>query len=171
MAQAAATFLDVGWREWLALDELGLPAIKAKVDTGARTSALHAWRIEPFQDGGAPWVRFFMHPLQRDDSLSRICLAAVHDQRNVRDSGGHREYRYVIETPIQLGGEQRRIEITLTARDTMLFRMLLGRTALHGVRVLPDRSFLTSAALSAADAAALYRDSGDPDRASTTATR
>lgn len=168
MAQAAATFLDVGWREWLALDELGLPAIKAKVDTGARTSALHAWRVEPYTEGGAPWVRFFMHPLQRDDSLSSVCQAPVHDRRHVRDSGGHREYRHVIETPIQLGGDQRRIEITLTARDTMLFRMLLGRTALHGVRVFPDRSFLTSSPLSAAEASALYRESGDRGRTDTT---
>lgn len=149
--------IDLGWREWLALPDLGLPAIKAKVDTGARTSALHAWRVEPFQAGGAPWVRFHMHPLQRDDSLSRACMAAVHDRRHVRDSGGHREFRYVIVTTIRLGPHERRVEMTLTARDTMLFRMLLGRTALSGARIIPDQSFLASPSLSAAAAEALYR--------------
>lgn len=157
MAQDNDGYTDIGWREWLALPALGLPAIKAKVDTGARTSALHAWRVEPFREGGAPWVRFDMHPLQRDTDLSTSCLAPVHDHRTVSDSGGHREARYVIRTPMRLGGHECPIEITLTDRDTMLFRMLLGRTAMQGLRVIPTRSFLVSAPLAAADAAALYR--------------
>lgn len=149
-------FTDIGWREWIALPELGLPAIKAKIDTGARTSALHAWWVEPFDDGGAPWLRFAMHPLQRNTDLSTTCVAPIADRRAVSDSGGHREARYVIETPMRLGDHERRIEITLTDRDTMLFRMLLGRTAMRSLRVIPNRSFLTSAPLSPADALACY---------------
>ena len=157
MTSAPQRRIDVGWREWLALPQLGLPAIKAKIDTGARTSALHAWRVEPFNEGGAPWVRFHMHPLQRDTALSTVCMAPVHDRRSVSDSGGHRETRYVIETAIRLAAHEWSIEITLTDRDTMLFRMLLGRTAMRGLRVIPDRSFVTSASLSAAEAGAYYR--------------
>ena len=149
--------LDVGWREWVALPELDLPAIKAKVDTGARTSALHAWRVQPYEHGGAPWITFDLHPLQRNVSLSRQCHAPVHDRRMVSDSGGHREKRFVIETPVLLGDERWPIEITLTDRDTMLFRMLLGRQAMPGLRDLPDASFLTARALTPKQAAARYR--------------
>ena len=157
MARASsAPRAEVGWREWLALPELGVPAIKAKIDTGARTSALHAWKLEPFTDGGAPWVRFWLHPLQRNTELSLTCAAPVHDRRVVSDSGGHRERRYVIESRITMGSTSRRVEMTLTDRDTMLFRMLLGRQAMHGLCVLPDASFLTAPALSPAQAAAFY---------------
>lgn len=149
--------MDVGWREWLSLPELGIPAIKAKIDTGARTSALHAWKVEPFTRAGAPWVRFSLHPLQRDTELSIVCTAPVHDRRVVSDSGGHRERRYVIESAVAIGDHHRRIEMTLTDRDTMLFRMLLGRQAMRGLRVLPDASFLATPALSRAQAAEHYR--------------
>lgn len=154
--------MDVGWREWVELPALGLPAIKAKVDTGARTSALHAWRVEPYTEGGSPWVRFHMHPLQRDTELSVVCDAPVHDRRLVSDSGGHREMRYVIETPIRMAERDWKIEVTLTDRDTMLFRMLLGRQAMRGLRVLPDASFLTQPSLSRADAGELYNESAPP---------
>lgn len=147
---------DIGWREWLALPGLGLPAIKAKVDTGARTSALHAWRVEPHERDGSPWVRFHMHPLQRDTELSIVCEAPIHDRRQVSDSGGHRELRYVIRAEIELGDGRRTIEVTLTDRDTMLFRMLLGRQAMRGLRVVPDASFLTRSPLSPTEAAGLY---------------
>lgn len=149
--------IDVGWREWVALPELDLPAIKAKVDTGARTSALHAWQVMPYEHGGAPWIAFDLHPLQRNESLSRRCHAPVHDRRTVSDSGGHREKRFVIETVVMLGEDRWPIEITLTDRDTMLFRMLLGRQAMRGLRVLPDASFLTARALTPKQAAARYR--------------
>lgn len=148
--------IDVGWREWVALPELDLPAIKAKVDTGARTSALHAWHVEFYNCGGAPCVAFRLHPLQRNTSLSRLCHAPVHDRRMVSDSGGHRERRYVIETTMKLGDRASPIEITLTDRDTMLFRMLLGRQAMHGLRVLPDASFLAAPSLTPKQAAARY---------------
>lgn len=147
---------DIGWREWIALPALDVPAIKVKVDTGARTSALHAWRIEAFTHGGAPWIQFDLHPLQRNTRLSIRRSAPVHDRRLVTDSGGHRERRYVIESTAVIGGEARVIEMTLTDRDTMLFRMLLGRQGMRGLRVLPDRSFLTAAALTPRQAAARY---------------
>ena len=133
----------LGWREWLALPELNIPAIKAKVDTGARTSALHAFFVEPFEKDGLQMVRFGVHPLQKRLDLEIICETSVKDFRSVSDSGGHREMRYVIETEVQLGALSRKIEMTLTNRDNMKFRMLLGRTAMSGLQVVPDKSYLT----------------------------
>ncbi len=135
--------IAVGWREWVGLPELGLMAIKAKVDTGAKTSALHTFRIEPFRQRGHLQVRFDIHPLQRRRDISISCTAKVIDRRVVRDSGGHQEPRYVILTPVRIADEQWPIEITLTNREDMLFRMLLGRTAIMGRLVVdPKRSYL-----------------------------
>lgn len=134
--------ITLGWREWLALPGLQIPAIKAKIDTGARTSALHAFFVEPFEKDNVPMVRFGVHPLQKRADLEIICEAPIKDYRHVSDSGGHREMRYVIETEFVLGALSRRIEITLTNRDNMKFRMLLGRTALKGITISPDKSYL-----------------------------
>jgi len=135
--------VTLGWREWVALPELGLDRIKAKVDTGARTSALHAFELRTFDQQGVKRVEFKMHPNQRDTVTVVTCVADVVDQRMVRDSGGHSELRFVINTPVKIGAEEWPIELTLTARDDMLFRMLLGRTAMRGhVVVDPSRSYL-----------------------------
>lgn len=136
----------LGWREWVALPKLGIPAIKAKIDTGARTSALHTFWLETFHENSQHKVRFSIHPVQKRADIEIICTAEIIDERIIADSGGHREKRYVILTPIQIGDQHWPIEITLTNRDTMQFRMLLGRTALvaGGVKVAPDASYLAS---------------------------
>jgi hypothetical protein len=127
----------LGWREWVAIPALGLPAIKAKVDTGARTSALHAFYLEPHTVKGIDRVRFGVHPIQRRKDIVVHCDADILDQRAVTDSGGHREMRFTVTVEITLDGESWPIEMTLTDRDMMQFRMLLGRTALRG-RALVD---------------------------------
>ncbi|MBL6987158.1 MAG: ATP-dependent zinc protease [Methylobacter sp.] len=120
----------LGWREWVALPELKLTKIKAKIDTGARSSALHAFAIEPYRKGGQRWLMFAIHPLQNRCDVMIECHAPVKDRRFVTDSGGHKQRRYVIETQLVLGLSLIRAEMTLTNRDSMRFRMLLGRTAM-----------------------------------------
>ena len=135
--------LTVGWREWVALPELGLPAIKAKVDTGARTSAVHAFDVERFQhEDGSDWVAFSVLPLQRERNIERRCQAPLVDVRTVTDSGGHSEERFFITTQVVIGNISRSVEITLAQRNDMLFRMLLGRTTLKpDVVVNPNLSY------------------------------
>ena len=112
-----------GWREWASLPTLGIAAIKAKLDTGAKTSALHAWNINTYEVDGCPWVSFCVHPLQRDDVSVVLCNARLRDRRWVTNSGGTRERRYVISTSLLLGADSWLIELTLTNRDEMGFRI------------------------------------------------
>jgi hypothetical protein len=143
MQDANNNLLTLGWREWVQLPELGLRNVKAKVDTGARTSALHAFEVMPFDKNGVSSVQFKIHPNQRDNDTVVVCTAALIDERIVRDSGGHREKRWVIETPVHIGKHVWLVECTLTSRDDMIFRMLLGRTAINNRAVVdPSRSYL-----------------------------
>jgi hypothetical protein len=133
----------IGWREWVALPDLAIPHIKAKVDTGAKTSALHAFYVKPFERDGISWVKFGVHPLQASAGQVIDCEARVKDVRRVTDSGGHAEMRPVIETRLLVLGEMRVIELTLTDRENMMFRMLLGRSALKRRFVVDSgKSFL-----------------------------
>ena len=127
----------VGWQGWVALPALGVGQIKAKIDTGAKTSALHAYETEEFERDGESWVRFDVHPVQRKKRPSIRCEAKIHDRREVRSSNGSVEERIVIRTLISLSGLTFPAELTLTNRDEMGFRMLVGREALKG-RFLVD---------------------------------
>ncbi|MDQ3033930.1 MAG: RimK/LysX family protein [Myxococcota bacterium] len=138
--------LVIGWREWIALPELGIAAIKVKTDTGARTSAMHADEIERFTARGKSMLTFVVHPLQRDRGLEVRCEAEMIDERLVRSSHGDQQLRPVISTPIEILGVRWNIEVTLTRRDVMGFRMLLGREAMRGhILVDPGRSYLGNA--------------------------
>lgn len=135
--------LTLGWREWVALPDLGLPAIKVKVDSGARTSALHAFYTEKYQLDSVDMVKFLIHPIQKNYDFHVECHAPIIDFREVSDSGGHKEMRYVIETSIVIGTVSWPIELNLTNRDTMRFRMLLGRRAIEARAVIdPVASYL-----------------------------
>ncbi|MFT5830934.1 MAG: hypothetical protein ACI9D0_001523 [Bacteroidia bacterium] len=135
--------LVIGWREWVALPDLGIRTVKAKVDTGARTSSLHAFDLEEFREGRQDMVRFKIHPEQRSSKREKSVEARVHEWRSVRSSSGETELRPVILTTIEIFGESWEVELTLTRRDAMGFRMLLGRQAVRGhIVVDPGRSFL-----------------------------
>lgn len=129
--------LFIGWQEWCALPGLKLPAIKAKIDTGAKTSAIHAVNIQLYKDKKKEWVSFDVYPIQGDSHTYRSCQAELLDMRYVMSSNGIKEKRYVIKTDLQLGDHTWPIEVTLSNRDPLKFRMLLGREAL-GTHVLID---------------------------------
>ena len=122
----------LGSEEWCSLPELGIPAIKARVDSGAKTSALHAVNIAPFIKDGENWVRFDINPIQKNEKTIIHCEAKLIDKRIVKSSSGYREQRFVIQTQLEIGNEIWAIEMTLTNRDSMGFRMLLGREAMSG---------------------------------------
>ncbi len=130
----------IGWKEWFELPCLALPAIKGKIDTGAKTSSLHAFNIESFYLEDVEYVRFDVHPLQKNKRLTRSCVARVVDHRMVSDSGGKKEKRFVIKSDLKIGEHKIRIELTLANRDSMAFRMLLGREAVKQARMIVDVS-------------------------------
>ena len=142
-SQAEPAAERIGWREWVGLPDLGIRQIKAKVDTGARTSAIHAFELITEERKDGLWVKFGVHPDQRSEASVIWCEAPVKEARVVRDSGGHEEERLVIETTVRLGEHIWPMEATLTSRDNMGFRMLLGRTAIRDrFAVDPSRSYL-----------------------------
>ena len=133
--------IEVGWREWVGLPGLGLPRVRAKLDTGARTSALHVDRQWRFTEAGAPWVGFALVPGRRSGMVE--AFAPILDERMVTDSGGHRTLRVFLRTRLALAGASREIDINLADRCGMRFPMLLGRTALAGMFVVnPLASFI-----------------------------
>lgn len=132
----------LGWREWLALPELGVARVRAKIDTGARSSALHVDEQWRFHEAGVPWIGFRLTPGKAGTRVIESS-APILDEREVADSGGHRCRRVFLRTQLRLAGHERSIEINLTDRRGMLFPMLLGRTAMAGVFMVdPARSFL-----------------------------
>jgi len=132
-----------GWREWVSLPDVGVPWIKAKLDTGARTSSIHAYDVERFERDGVPWARFEIHPWQRSQQGSIAAALPVVDERMIKSSTGHEEHRLVVVTTIVVCGREIASELTLTNRDEMGFRMLVGREALRGVALVdPERSYL-----------------------------
>lgn len=135
--------LILGSEEWCGFPSLGLPSIKARVDSGAKTSALHALNITPFQKEGETWVKFDINPIQRNQKTIIHCEAKLVDKRIVKSSSGYREQRYVIQTELKIGDETWSAEVTLTNRDSMGFRMLLGREAMSGrILVDPEQKYL-----------------------------
>lgn len=132
------TKVKIGWQEWCAFPELNLPAVKAKIDTGAKTSSLHADHLQVFQKDGEDYIRFTVHPVQKDRKIIRICEAKIKDYRNVTSSNGEREKRYVIETQFNVGDISFKSDITLTTRYGMAYRMLFGKEALKTGKFVVD---------------------------------
>lgn len=122
----------IGWREWVGLPDFGIEAIKVKVDTGARSSSLHASNLREFDRNGEKWVRFKVHPIQRKRDATVEIEARVIEYRSVRSSSGKATVRPVIITRLTLLGITWPVELTLASRDKMGFRMLLGREAFRG---------------------------------------
>ncbi|MEW5815549.1 MAG: RimK/LysX family protein [Spirochaetota bacterium] len=142
--QRRNSLLVLGWRELISLPDLKIPAIKAKIDTGARTSCLHAFDIEPFLENGRLKVRFLICPFQKRRDRAINCCTDVTDRRAVKDSGGHWQLRYVISTTLLISGRKWLIEVALTDREEMKFRMLIGRNALkEHVIIDPSKSYVT----------------------------
>jgi hypothetical protein len=135
----------IGWREWIDFPDLHIFRVKGKIDTGARSSSLHAFHLHPFQRAGKEFIQFRVHPYQRNSRITVQAETEILDWRHVTSSGGHRQFRPVILVPISLNGQTWSIELTLTNRDVMGFRLLLGREALRKrFLVNPGRSFLLS---------------------------
>ena len=133
----------IGWREWVLLPDLSTVPLKAKIDTGARTSTLHAFGLSVYERDGEPWVDFEIHPIQRSKAESSMVSYPITGFKDVRSSTGHSEKRPLIRTLVQIGEEEFDINVTLTSRDEMGFRMLLGRSAVRRrFWVDPGRSFL-----------------------------
>ena len=135
-----ASRLIVGWQEWVALPDLGLPALKAKIDTGAKTSALHTHFIEPYGNGRRLKVRFAVRPSPESSDLEIAASADVVDRREVLSSNGVPELRYVIMTTLRIGGREWPIEVTLTNRERMAYRMLIGRQAIRSDMLVDCRA-------------------------------
>lgn len=137
--------LIAGWREWGQLPDLDVEKIKVKLDTGAKTSSLHAFELSTFTHMGEEWLRFDVHPLQDNDLITHTCVSPIVDYRWITSSSGHSQKRFIIQTTLKLGEFSSLIELSLANRDEMGFRMLVGRNALKSrILVDPSHSFLLS---------------------------
>ena len=134
--------ISLGWEEWISIPDLNLPALKVKTDTGAKTSALHAFNIQPFGTKNKPKVRFGINPIEDNDDFTVYCSSDVVDIRDVTSSNGIKELRYVIKSQIMIGDVLKEIELTLSNRSSMSYKMILGRSALNDIVVNPNVSFL-----------------------------
>jgi len=135
--------LIAGWREWVTLPSLSVPRIKAKLDSGARSSAIHAFDIQTYQEDGIDMVRFSIHPRQNSEKPQIDTVMPIHDRRNVRSSNGVSEQRIVVRANLGIAGTEFPIDLTLTNRDAMGFRLLLGREAMRGrILIDPERSYM-----------------------------
>lgn len=137
--------LVAGWREWAQLPDLGVEKIKVKLDTGAKTSSIHAFELATFTHMNEEWLRFDVHPIQDNDLITHTCTSPIVDYRWITSSSGHSQKRFIIQTTLKLGEFSSLIEISLANRDEMGFRMLIGRNALKKqILVDPAHSFLLS---------------------------
>jgi hypothetical protein len=140
-AKSAKAPTLIGWREWAALPDLGVKRIKAKIDTGAKTSALHAFNVRLVARGGVTWAEFAVHPIQRKAKPEVLCAAKVRGVRRIRSSNGGVDERSIIRTKLKLGARVIPIDLSLANRDAMGFRLLLGRDALKSFVIEPGRSY------------------------------
>ena len=135
--------LEIGWREWAGLPDLGVARIVAKIDTGAKTSAVHAYRVRETTHDGVPYAEFFLHPVQKRKRPEVFCAAPIVDRRRIRSSNGVLQERLVIETTLRLGAREWVIELSLANRDAMGYRLLVGRDAMRkNILIRPSASFL-----------------------------
>ncbi|MDF1796382.1 MAG: RimK/LysX family protein [Coxiellaceae bacterium] len=142
----------IGRHEWCALSDLHIPAIRAKIDTGAKTSAIHAFNVSTKKAGQKTWVHFDVHPLQNNNETVVRCKAVLVGERKITSSNGTKEVRYVIETTLLLGGVLRTIELTLSGRDQLRFRLLLGREALNKLVLIdPSKAYMLGNVKNASD--------------------
>jgi hypothetical protein len=136
--------MEIGWREWVALPEFGVGRIKAKIDTGAKTSAIHAYRIQELEQDGASYAEFYLHPMQNRNKPEIFCIAPIVDKRLIKSSNGVAQERLIVRTTLEMGERSWEIDLSLTNRDDMGFRLLIGRDALRkNIVIRPGRSFLT----------------------------
>ncbi len=133
--------LLVGWCEWAALPRLRIPNIKAKIDTGAKTSALHAFNVKPFWENDLPYVSFSVHPSLRPGK-SNVCSSRIVDQRYIRSSNGQKDLRFVIETTLVIGKRRKKIQLTLSNRSSLRYQLLIGREAMQDYIIEPKRSYI-----------------------------
>lgn len=140
MSSGATRRRILGWREWVSLPCLGIGAIKAKLDTGAKTSALHAWDISLRMVDDRQWIRFRVPSMQRNKPTSVLCEAPLSDQRWVTNSSGAREQRYIINTKLQIGSRSWPIELSLTNREAMEYPMIIGREAMRNRLIIDPKA-------------------------------